>query len=171
MGWGNVDRWWEDAGVSGKFMDRPQWDAMNADLKKGDTVVAYDISRCARNVRGLLNWIETLRARGVRLVLVRDQVDIESMSGRLLLSVLGAIAEWQREMIALKVREGMAAGKARGAVYGRKRSITDDQIEHAKRVLADGGTTTEAARAAGMTRQGLFKRIGGSRQYRDGGMA
>ena len=157
--WGAVDEWFEDAGISGKFMDRPAWVAMNAKLLGGDTVVAYDISRCARNVEGLLGWVRDMRERGVRVVLLKDNVDLDTLTGKLMLTVLGAVAEWQRAMNAEKVRDGMARGKANGARYGAPIRVPHEVIEQARARIAQGEPVGVVAKDIGMHRNGLGKRL------------
>ncbi len=150
----------EDNGVSGKFMTRPAWDALMQSVQGGDCIVAYDLSRCARNLLGLLEWVKEMREKGVRVVFVKDKIDLDTPVGNLMLGVLGALAQWQREMGAARVKEGMQAGKARGAVYGRKPKLTPEQIEQGRAMLKAGDTYQTVAKALGIHRNSVSAYFG-----------
>lgn len=131
-------RWFEDSAVSGKSVDRPQWLAMNKELRGADLLVIYDLSRAARNHRELLVWVGSMLELKARVVFVKEAIDLTTLNGRLVLNVLGAIAEWQRESIVEKTRDGIKARIADGrgwagslpARIGKKggRRFTDEQI-------------------------------------------
>lgn len=116
-------RWFEDAGVSGLKASRPGWDAMLTDVRNTQgarTIVVYDLSRAGRSLRHLLAWVEEMNGTGVRLVFTKENIDTTTPTGRLLLSVMGAIAEFEAENIRERVKCGIrAAIDRRGGRWGR----------------------------------------------------
>jgi DNA invertase Pin-like site-specific DNA recombinase len=151
----------EDSGFSGTFMNRPAWNTMVRKVVDGDTIVIYDLSRAARNLLALLQWVKQMKEAGVRVVFVKDKIDIGTPMGDLMLGILGALGQWQAEQGALRVAEGMAAGKANGAKYGRPILFPQDKIDWARGAIERGELSAlAAARAIGMTRNGLIKRLG-----------
>lgn len=140
-----IDHWHEDAGFSGTRMDRPAWDELNQVVKGGDCVVSYDLSRTARNLIGLLTWVQAMKAKRVRVVFVKESLDLSTPMGDLLLGVLGAFAQWTAELNREKAREGMARGKANGAKYGRKPKLSPEQTAE---LVAMSGTGRDWVRRA-----------------------
>lgn len=96
---------------SGRSTDRPELNRLRAKLRKGDTVIAYDISRLARNVKHLLILIDELNDLGVNLVVVKEQIDTTTAMGRLMITLLGAVAEMESSNISRKVKAGMKESK------------------------------------------------------------
>ena len=107
--------------ASGKTPDnRPQLNAMLDYVREGDIVVCRDITRIARNVRDLLNIVDTLNNKGVEFVSIKENIDTTTPQGKFMLSVFGAMAELERECILQKTREGIELAKAQGKYKGRK---------------------------------------------------
>lgn len=132
-------RWFQDLAVSGKSMDRPQWLAMNQEIQGGDLVVCYSLSRAGRNLSGLSAWVNDMVTRGVRVRFVKEDIDVSTINGRLVMHLMGAIAEWAREEIREKTGDGIKAKIARGEGWagslpcriGKKggRRFTDEEEE------------------------------------------
>lgn len=116
-----VGKWFVDK-CSGKNTDRPQFKAMLGYIREGDTVYIEDFSRLSRSVADLLHIIDEMQGRGVRLVSLKEHLDTSTPQGRLMLTVIGAINEFERANILERQAEGIAIAKAKGNVYkGRKR--------------------------------------------------
>jgi DNA invertase Pin-like site-specific DNA recombinase len=113
-----VDKIFEEK-VSGATSDRPELQKLLDTLRKGDTVVVDSLSRLSRSTKDLLQLLERLEDRGVQLVSLHEQIDTKSPTGKLLLTVLVAISQFEREIIVQRTREGLAAARARGRVGGR----------------------------------------------------
>lgn len=110
-------QWYVDESVSGSkvpFADRPEGGRLLADLVKGDRVLVTKIDRAARNVRDLLGLVERIEATGASIVFVDQNIDTAGPMGRLLLTLLGAIAEFEAALIAERRRESLVAFKADG---------------------------------------------------------
>ncbi len=147
-----VDRLFADR-ASGKDMERPQLESMLGFVREGDVVVVHSMDRLARNLDDLRRLVQSLVKRGVRIEFVKEGLTFtgeDSPMATLLLSVMGAFAEFERE--------GIALAKARGAYKGRKRTLNSDQIVALKQQIADGEQTkAEIARAFGISRETLYQ--------------
>ena len=106
--------------ISGKNAERPKLQEMLEFARDGDTVVVHDFSRLARNVKDLLNIVETLTGKGVRLISIKENIDTSTPTGKLLLTVIGAIYEFERTSLLEKQAEGIAIAKTKGVYKGRK---------------------------------------------------
>jgi len=155
-----VDRLFADR-ASGKDMERPQLASMLGFVREGDVVVVHSMDRLARNLDDLRRVVQSLVKRGIRIEFVKEGLTFtgeDSPMANLLLSVMGAFAEFERALILERQREGIALAKARGAYKGRKRTLNSDQIVALKQQIADGEQTkAEIARAFGISRETLYQ--------------
>jgi DNA invertase Pin-like site-specific DNA recombinase len=153
-----VDRVFTDT-VSGKSADRLQLQAMLAYVRDGDTVIVHSMDRLARNLDDLRRLVRELTGRGVAVQFVKEQLTFtaeDSPMATLLLSVLGAFAEFERALIRERQLEGIALAKARGAYTGRKPSLTPGQAEALRARAAAGEPKAGLAREFGISRQTLY---------------
>ena len=104
---------------SGKNTARPGLQKLLAAVKSNDTIVVESVSRFARNTRDLLDLIEKLTVKGVEFVSQKENIDTTTPTGKFMLTVLGAVAELEREYILQRQREGIQAAKVRGVHLGR----------------------------------------------------
>jgi DNA invertase Pin-like site-specific DNA recombinase len=143
--------------ASGK---RPQWDACLEYLREGDTLVITRLSRAARSLRNLLDVADQLRERGIELVVLKQQIDTTSPSGRLVFHIMAAIDEFQRELIIEGTHEGLAAAKARGRKGGRRPKLSEDQIRLAREMVDKRERTVQQiASVFGVTRQTIYRAL------------
>lgn len=105
---------------SGKDTSRPQLQEMLGFVREGDTVKVVDYSRLARSTKDLLNLVQTLSEKGVRLISLKENLDTSTPQGRLMLTVFAGLAEFEREVMLERQREGIAIAKAEGKYKGRK---------------------------------------------------
>ena len=119
-GWGLVGEY-VDIGISGAKERRPQLDRLIADAhkRKFEVVVVWKFDRFARSVSHLLRALETFRALGVEFVSLSEQVDTSTPTGKMIFTVLGAVAELERSLIAERVRAGLRNARAKGKRLGR----------------------------------------------------
>lgn len=115
------DKIFTDHGVSGKHAARPELDKALAYLREGDVFVITRLSRAMRSLKHLIALSDTLRERGIGLVVLKQGIDTTTPQGRLVFRILGALDEFQRELIVEGTREGLAAAKARGKLGGASR--------------------------------------------------
>lgn len=154
------DKIFTDHGVSGKHASRPELDKCLAYLREGDVLVITRLSRAMRSLRHLLDLAAELQERGVGLVVLKQDIDTTSATGRLVFHILAAIDEWQRELIVEGTHEGLAAARARGRTGGRKPKLTAAQVKHAQALYAAGGhTVAEIAKLLGVSRQTVYRAL------------
>ena len=154
-----VDRVFADH-VSGKDLHRPEFEDMLRFVRDGDTVVVHSMDRLARNLDDLRGTVRGLTARGVRVQFVKEQLLFtgeDTAMATLLLSVMGAFAEFERALIRERQREGIALAKQRGAYRGRKKSLSGEQIAELKRRVAAGEQKAKLAREFGISRETLYQ--------------
>lgn len=156
----NIDKWYTEK-VSAKDTNRPQLQAMLDYVRDGDTVYIHDFSRLARNTKDLLEIVELLESKGVSLVSNKENVDTSTPSGKLMLTMIGAIAEFERANLLERQREGIAIAKTKGVYKGRKAiEIEDDKFnEEYNRYMSREINKTELAKRLNVSRPTLDKMI------------
>lgn len=164
----HVEKIYEDH-ISGANTDRAQFQAMMQFLREGDELVVLSLDRLARNLRDLLDTVETLGKRGVSVRFLKENLLFDARSNadptsKLMLSMVGAFAEFERSMIRSRQAEGIALAKARGAYKGRPRSVTDEQISKLKAALAQGVPLTKATRKVGISRTTAYRYLAVAKQ-------
>jgi DNA invertase Pin-like site-specific DNA recombinase len=123
-----VDKTFTDK-ASGKDTNRPQLELLLSFARAGDTVFVHSMDRLARNLDDLRRIVQTLTGKGVRIEFVKEHLSFtgeDSPMASLLLSVMGAFAEFERALINERQREGIALAKQRGAYRGRKKSVLNN---------------------------------------------
>jgi DNA invertase Pin-like site-specific DNA recombinase len=153
-----VDRLFTDK-ASGKDIQRPQLEALLAFAREGDTVVVHSMDRLARNLDDLRRVVQGLVKRGIRVEFVKEHLTFtgdDSPMATLMLSVMGAFAEFERDLIRERQREGIALAKQRGAYKGRKRSLPPEKIAELRQRVAAGETKAQVARDFGISRETLY---------------
>lgn len=122
--------------ASGARPSRPSLDEALGLVKRGDILVVWKLDRLGRSLSHLITLIAELEKRGVAFRSLSEAIDTDTAGGRLLFHVMGALAEFERTLISERTRAGMAAAKTRGAVLGRPRKLSSDQVQSASRSLA-----------------------------------
>ncbi|MEU2043656.1 recombinase family protein [Nocardia niwae] len=145
--------------ASGKDTARPQLDELIAFVRDGDTVIVHSMDRLARNLDDLRRLVRTLTGKGVRVEFVKESLTFtgeDSPMANLLLSVMGAFAEFERALILERQREGIAAAKARGAYTGRKPALTTEQADQLRARAAGGESKAALAKEFGISRETVY---------------
>lgn len=117
-----IERWFTEK-CSGKNTDRPKLQEMMDFAREGDEIYIHDFSRLARSTKDLLNIIEKLDTKGVKLVSNKENIDTHTPTGRLMLTMVGAISEFERANILERQREGLIIMKREGRMSGRKQKV------------------------------------------------
>ena len=154
-----VDRTFTDS-ASGKDTQRPQLAALVSFVREGDTVIVHSMDRLARNLDDLRRLVRELTAKGVRVQFVKEQLTFtgdDTAMANLLLSVMGAFAEFERALIGERQREGIALAKRRGAYRGRKRSLSEEQVAELRRRAGQGVAKTTLAREFAISRETVYQ--------------
>jgi DNA invertase Pin-like site-specific DNA recombinase len=146
--------------ASGKNSQRPELEALLTYAREGDTVLVHSMDRLARNLDDLRSIVQKLTARGVRIEFVKESLIFtgeDSPMANLMLSVMGAFAEFERALIRERQREGIALAKQRGAYRGRKKSLSDGQVTDLRLRVASGDKKAQLAREYGISRETLYQ--------------
>jgi DNA invertase Pin-like site-specific DNA recombinase len=146
--------------ASGKDTQRPQLELLMSFVRTGDTVIVHSMDRLARNLDDLRRIVRTLTDRGVRIEFVKEHLAFtgdDSPMASLMLSVMGAFAEFERALIHERQREGIALAKQRGAYKGRKKSLSQAEVAQLRERLTTGISKAQVARELGISRQTLYQ--------------
>lgn len=157
-----VDKMFADH-ASGKNADRPQLAAALDYAREGDTLVVHSMDRLARNLDDLRAIVRNLTAQGVQVEFVKESLTFtgdDSPMNTLLLSMLGAVAEFERAQIRERQREGVAVAKAAGKYKGRKATLDADQAAALRARHAAGESVAALAREHGISRQSVYNYLG-----------
>lgn len=122
----NIDKWFVEK-VSGKDTNRPKLKELLKFVREGDTVYVVDWSRLSRSVVDLLKIIELLNNTGCQLISLKEQFDTKSPTGRLMMNLIAAINQFERENLLLRQKEGIAVAKQKGVYQGRKPKEFDQE--------------------------------------------
>lgn len=153
-----VERWYTEK-VSGKDMDRPELQAMLDFAREGDTIYIHDFSRVSRSTTDLLTLVESLRKKGVALVSDHENFDTSTPGGKLMLTVIAAINEFERTNMLERQREGIAIAKRDGKYKGRRRKAVEDMGEVYRQWVTREKTKAELARGLKISRPTLDRLI------------
>lgn len=123
----NIEKWYKEK-ISGKNTNRPELQEMLYFARKGDTIYIHDFSRLARSTKDLLEIVEALNNKGVRLVSNKENIDTSTPTGKLMLTMIGAIAEFERQNLLERQAEGIAIAKREGKYKGRKEMSVDKDL-------------------------------------------
>ena len=146
--------------ASGKDTHRPELERLLDFVREGDTVVVHSMDRLARNLDDLRRLVQKLTKCGVRIEFVKESLVFtgeDSPMANLMLSVMGAFAEFERALIRERQREGIALAKQRGVYRGRRKSLGSEQIAELKRRVTAGEQKTLLACEFGISRETLYQ--------------
>jgi len=156
-----VERVFTDT-ASGKDAHRPELVELLAFVREGDEVLVHSMDRLARNLEDLRALVRTLTGKGVRVAFVTEGLTFtgeDSPMSTLLLSVMGAFAEFERALIRERQTEGIAAAKARGVYRGRKPALTPVQVADVVARVAAGEAKTALATEYGISRETIYAHL------------
>ncbi|MFP8944681.1 recombinase family protein [Streptomyces fenghuangensis] len=145
---------------SGKNAEREElWAALDY-ARPGDTLVVPSLDRLGRSIQDLIAIVSGLRKRGIGFQSLHEALDTTTPGGRLVFHVFAALAEFIRELIVQGTHEGLAAARARGERIGRPPAMTEEQILHARSMLANpDASITSIAKLLGVSRTTLYKYV------------
>ncbi len=159
-------KWYRDK-ASGKTMDRPGWNRLQADMdaRKVSAVVVWRLDRLGRTAAGLTALFEELTARKIGLVSIRDGLDLTTAAGRLMANVLASVAAFENEVRTERIVAGQEAARAAGKRWGgskkgRRIKVTDEQVDTIQRLKGEGTPIASIARATGLTRPTVYSVLG-----------
>ena len=149
-----IDKWFIEK-ASGKNTDRPEFQKMLDWVREGDTIYIHDLSRIARSTKDLLELLDVLREKGVALVSGKESIDTSTATGKLLVTMVAAINEFERANLLERQREGIAIAKREGKYKGRKAVTVPDLPRHYERWQRREVSKAALARELGISRPTL----------------
>lgn len=161
----NIEKWFTEK-VSAKDTNRPKLQELLEFAREGDTIHIHDFSRLARSTRDLLDIVEQFNVKGVHLISNKENIDTSTPTGKLMLTMIGAINEFERVNLLERQREGIAIAKRNGKYKGGKRKTVDNFAEYYTRYISREITQSALACELGISRPTLDKMIKEYKQER-----
>lgn len=146
----------EDAASGGRF-DRPSLQALLDTVGQGDVVIVWKLDRLSRSLMDLLRIMDRLDRAGAGFRSLTEAIDTTTPAGRMMMQMLGSVAEFEREMIRERTRSGLTHAREQGRKLGRRRALTSDQRRKAVRWMREGQSQAEIARTFGVHRSTIFR--------------
>nr|WP_255724627.1 recombinase family protein [Shimazuella soli] len=145
--------------VTGTKRDRPELERLLEFLRSGDTVIVTDLTRLSRSTKDLLEIAELIANKGANLKSLKESwLDTTSAHGKMLFTLFAGMAQFERDLIAERTKEGIIAARQRGKNPGRP-PVDPEKIKYALYLVDQGSTITEAAEKAGISRMTLYRRV------------
>lgn len=146
----------EDAGISGKSLERPGIETLKLALHPGDTVVVYSLDRLGRNLADISSLIQSWNNAGINLIAIRDGIDTSTLTGRTMAGFMAVIAETERQLILERTAKGRAAAKASGKVCNRPKTWDDKAARKAAKLRAAGASIADIAKMQGVSSRTVY---------------
>lgn len=145
---------------SGKNAEREELQKALDYLRPNDTLIVPSLDRLGRSIKDLIGIVGSLREEGIGFRSLHESLDTTTPGGRLVFHVFAALAEFIRELIVQGTHEGLAAARARGERLGRPPAMTEEQVRHARAMLADPeASITSIAKLLGVSRMTIYKYV------------
>ena len=151
------ERIFEDNGQSGSKVSRPELDKALAALQPGDTLVVWRLDRFGRSMTHVVNTITELGLRGIAFRSLHDPIDTTNASGKLVLHVLAALAEFERNLLIERTQAGLEAAKRRGQKLGPAFKLAPPQVTSVRTMVAEGKPVNEIAKLLGLHRRTIYR--------------
>lgn len=148
-----------EQGVSGAKADRPELAKMLAHLRAGDEVLVWKLDRIARNTKNLLELVDQLKELGVTFRSITDGISTSGAMGKAMITIMGALAELERDQIIERTQAGLASARERGRLGGRPRKVTDPKMVQCRRMFQDGHSANEIAQVLGLSRATVYRYV------------
>lgn len=156
-----LDRIFTDK-ISGGTKSRPQLDNLIDHVRSGDSVTVHSLDRLGRNLQHVLELIETFNNMGVTLRFVKENMTFtgdDNPAQKLMISIMGSIAEFEKSLINERVAEGRAIAKQKGVKFGRKATLSAEQVEQIKQERESGKKVAAIAIDYDVSRQSVYRAI------------
>ncbi len=152
------ERQFEDRG-SGALTKRPGLEQALAALGESDVLVVWKLDRLGRSLPHLIEIIQAIGEKGAGFLSLSESIDTTTAGGRLVFHMMGALAEFERSLIAERTKAGMVAARARGERVGRKPALTAAKIAHARKLIESGERVLAVARSLNVGRATLYRAL------------
>jgi len=148
-----------DEKMSGTKRERPELNKLIERMSMGDTVVIESLSRLGRSTKDLIELMEMFNSRGINLVSLKESIDTGTSTGKLLFTLMSALAQFERDLISERTIEGLKSARARGRLGGRPR-INDDKIKKAMKLYnTKQYSLKEIEQMTGIKKSTLYRNI------------
>ncbi len=145
--------------MTGTKRNRPELEKLLERLTEGDTVVVESLSRLGRSTKDLIWLMETFNTKGVNLVSLKESIDTTTSTGKLLFTLMSALAQFERDVLADRTREGLVAARARGRKGGR-RPVDKEAVRKAVKLYKTKQyTVSEITELTGVRKTTLYKNL------------
>ena len=145
--------------VTGAIMKRPALTRCLKTSESGDILIVWKLDRLGRSLRDLIAMLDDFKRRGVRFRSLTEAIDTETPTGRAMWQMIGVLAELERSLIVERTRAGVKAAQKRGVKFGRRIKLTPDRMAHARKLIDQGKTPTEAAKLMAVSRATLYRAL------------
>lgn len=143
--------------ISGTNWQRPGLDDALAYMRPDDTLVVTRLDRLGRNLVDTVNTIADLAERDINVKVLEPALDTSRSADKVVLNVMASLAEWERDLLIQRTREGVAHARAQGRVAGPKPKLSDEQAQVAKELIDGGKTISVVARTFGVSRPTIYR--------------
>ena len=154
-----IDYWFSDTGISGKTCasQRPEFSLLLNQIRDGETIVVSKLDRLGRDAVDVLQTIRLLGTRGIQVIVLQlGKVDLTSVAGKLLLTMLMAVAEMERDLLIERTQAGLERAKAQGKILGRPSKTNDQQKQEIRTLLTGGVSVSSLARQFNVSRANII---------------
>ena len=145
--------------MTGTKRDRPELNQLLERMEAGDTVVIESLSRLGRSTKDLIELVELFEKRGVQLVSLKESIDTSTSTGKLLFTIMSALAQFERDVLADRTREGLKAARARGHFGGRPRTDARKVCQAVKLYCTGQHTAREIEELTGVKKATLYRAL------------
>lgn len=155
-----IDFWFADEGVSGSTQasQRPQFSKMLTQIRDGETLVVTKLNRLGRDAQDVGTTIKMLAARRIEVIVLQlGKLDLTSAAGKLMLTMLAAMAEMERDLLIERTQAGLARAKAQGKTLGRPTRTTDAQRKEIRDMFNQGSSISALSRIYGVSRASIMR--------------
>lgn len=146
--------------ISGTKWQRPGLRDALEYMRPGDTLVVTRLDRLGRNLRETVTTIADLAERDINVQVLDPALDTSRPADKVVVNVMASLAEWERELLVERTREGVAHARAQGRVAGPKPKLTDEQTRQARQLIDGGESIASVARSFNVSRQTLYRAMG-----------
>ena len=158
----DCDRVYEDK-LSGKDTQRPQFQLMMSNLREGDVVNVHSLDRVGRNTKDILSLVETIKEIGATIKFHKENLTFDGsksdLYSDLMLTILSGFAQFERNIILERQREGIEIAKQKGKYKGRKSKLTEEQLEEMKNDFDEGMSKTKISEKYDVTRSYVYQLV------------
>lgn len=148
--------------VSAAASRRPQLELALLDVREGDTFVVWKLDRLGRSLLDLLARMKDLEDRGISFKSLTEGIDTKTPAGKLLMHVIGALAQFERDLIVERTKAGIAEYRARGGRIGQPPKLSPDDVKKAMKMIEAGDSVKEVAASFGVVPATIYNNLGGT---------